>query len=87
MDSSLQRLNVVQLAAFLGCGDWIVRGVKKANAMAAASAGEALIFTGRYSTPGKISWRRCCAAGAVTAVGIGTKFFLCFEEIHFCRTL
>jgi len=42
-------------AAAVVCGVWIVRGVKKANAMAAASAARFLIFTGRYSTPRKVS--------------------------------
>ncbi len=35
-------------------GEWVVYGIKKANAIFAKRGEEALIFTGRYSTPAKV---------------------------------
>jgi hypothetical protein len=35
-------------------GEWVLRGVKKANAILAAQGREPLIFVGRYSTVAKI---------------------------------
>ena len=50
-----QRLNGVQLACALGFGEWVIKGIKKANALFAQQGRETLIFTGRYSTPAKVS--------------------------------
>lgn len=52
--SSHSRLNARQIAEELGCGLWIVRGVKKANRLFAEQGKEDLIFTGFYSTPAKV---------------------------------
>lgn len=51
-----QRLDGLALTKALGFkSPWVVPAVKKANAAFAAQGSEALIFTGRYSTPAKIS--------------------------------
>lgn len=50
-----QRMNGVELGAALNLGEWVVSGIKKANRLFAAQRGEALIFSGRYSTPAKVS--------------------------------
>jgi GAF domain-containing protein len=51
-----QRLDGVALTKALGFkSTWVVPAVKKANAHLAAQGKEALIFTGRYSTPAKIT--------------------------------
>lgn len=51
-----QLLNGKDLALALGLkSPWVIRAVKKANQMLASQGREELIFTGRYSTPAKIS--------------------------------
>lgn len=51
-----QRLDGMALTKALGFKSaWVVPAVKKANAHLAAQGREALIFTGRYSTPAKVS--------------------------------
>lgn len=51
-----QRLDGVALTKALGFkSPWVVPAVKKANAIFAAQGREPLIFTGRYSTPAKVS--------------------------------
>jgi hypothetical protein len=51
-----QRLDGLALTKALGFKSaWVVPAVKKANARLAAAGTEPLIFTGRYSTPAKIS--------------------------------
>jgi hypothetical protein len=58
-----QRLDCVGLAAALfpatepgkAPRTWVVYGIKKANRLLAAQGREDLIFSGRYSTPGKLS--------------------------------
>lgn len=51
-----QRLDGVALTKALGFkSPWVVPAVKKANATFAAQGREPLIFTGRYSTPAKVS--------------------------------
>jgi hypothetical protein len=49
------RLNAKQLAAELGCGEYVVYAVKKANRMLVEQGAEKPIFSGRLSTPGKVS--------------------------------
>lgn len=48
-------LDGVKLAAATGLGEWSIYGIKKANKIFHRESGEALIFTGRYSTPAKIT--------------------------------
>jgi transcriptional regulator len=48
-------LNGKSIAEALGCSEWTVYAVKKANKEFAQQAREALIFTGRLSTPAKVS--------------------------------
>lgn len=36
-------------------GEWTIYGIKKANKILAGQGREELIFTGRYSTPAKVS--------------------------------
>lgn len=48
-------LNSKGLAEALGCSTWLIGGVKKRNAELAAQGLEEPIFTGRYSTPSKVS--------------------------------
>jgi hypothetical protein len=55
MNSSQLRLNSKQLAQALGCGVWVIYGVKKANRIFAAQGREPMIFTGWLSTPAKVS--------------------------------
>lgn len=56
MQTRDQRMNAVKLAAALGFeSTWVIRGIKKANAIFAAQGREPLIFSGRYSTPAKVS--------------------------------
>jgi hypothetical protein len=51
-----QRLNSRQIALALGNkSTWLVQAVKKSNKILAAQGKEELIFSGRYSTPGKVS--------------------------------
>jgi hypothetical protein len=51
-----QRLDGVALTKAFGFkSPWVVPAVKKANAALAAQGKETLIFTGRYSTPAKVS--------------------------------
>lgn len=51
-----QRLDGVALTKALGFkSPWVVPAVKKANKRLAEQGKEALIFTGRYSTPAKVS--------------------------------
>lgn len=44
-----------RLAEATGLGEWVIYGVKKANKIFAEQGREPLIFTGRYSTPKKVS--------------------------------
>lgn len=46
--------NARQLARALGCSEWVIYGVKKANRIRAGQTGEPLIFTGRFSTVAKV---------------------------------
>lgn len=56
MTAAHKRLDCVKLAAALGFdSEWVVRGVKKANRLLHKQGKEPLIFTGRYSTPAKVS--------------------------------
>ena len=50
-----QWLNGKSIAAALGCGEWIIYGVKKANKIFAGRGLEPLIFTGRLSTPARVA--------------------------------
>lgn len=50
-----KQLNSVGLAAATGLGEWVVRGIKKANRVLHETKGEPLIFTGRFSTPAKVA--------------------------------
>ena len=51
-----QLLNSLDLATALGlAGPWLIYGIKKANRQLAAQGSEPLIFSGRYSTPAKVS--------------------------------
>lgn len=51
-----QQLDGTKLTAALGFqSTWVISAIKKANAIFAAQGKEDLIFTGRYSTPAKVT--------------------------------
>lgn len=55
MSDNDKHLNGVELSKATGLGEWVIRAIKKANKLFAAQGREPLIFTGRYSTPAKVS--------------------------------
>lgn len=55
MNDKDKHLNGVELAEATGLGEWVIYAIKKANKLFAAQGKEPLIFTGRYSTPAKVS--------------------------------
>lgn len=55
MNAAQQWMNGRALATALGLGEWTIYGVKKANRIFAQQGREALIFTGRLSTPAKVA--------------------------------
>lgn len=55
MSDKNKLLNGLALATATGLGEWVIYGIKKANKLFAEQGKEALIFTGRYSTPKKVA--------------------------------